>query len=295
MQVGILRIVLVVAAHIEQRVVGTEAHDSVDMSVGVIADELSVVEPYYLTSAETFLQHLLHLSLCHGLVTVGCHKAYACGEHRAASVALYRTTLEHEVVVVDTFATEHATSVKRAVDEVVLVGSELLAPSVEAEVEQATGDYGILAVVTHRLLGWCSRDCCTPYVNAVVSCPLLGWCSRDCCTPYVNTVASCCRDERDEGVVACPSVVVVALVDAHVLHLLGRKTLLKFFTHRVWMLCGDDKRLVMSHSLGYLHESFGDVVEVRKPVGILVRPCELHARLAMPLGRKYIVFVLHKI
>jgi len=106
---------------------------------------------------------------------------------------------------------------------------------------------------------------------------LLGWCSRDCCSLYVNAAAFCCGDERDEGMVASPSVVVVALVDAHVLHLLGRKTLLKLFAHRVWMLCGDDKRLVMSHSLGYLHESFGDVVEVRKPVGILVRPCELHA------------------
>ena len=226
------------------------------MSVGVVADELSVVEPYYLAGAESLLQHLLHLCLRHGLVAVGRHKAYARGEHRAASVALDRTAFEHKVVVVDTLASEHSASMERTVDEVVLIGSELLAPSVETEVEKAAGGYGILAAVTHRLLSWCSRDCCSLYVNAA---------------------AFCCGDERDEGMVASPSVVVVALVDAHVLHLLVRKTLLKLCTHRVWMLCGDDKRLVMSHSLGYLHESFGDVVEVRKPVGILVRPCELHA------------------
>lgn len=111
----------------------------------------------------------------------------------------------------------------------------------------------------------------------------------------MNVVAFYCRNERDEGVVACPSVVVVTLVDAHVLHLLGRKALLELCTHCIGMLSSDDKRLVMSHSLGYLHEGFCDVIKVRKPVGILVRPCELHARLAMPLGRKYIVFVLHKI
>ena len=231
------------------------------MSVGIVADELSVVEPYYLAGAETLLQHLLHLCLRHGLVAVGRHKTHARGEHRAASVALDRATFEHKVVVVDTFATEHSATEhsateQRAVDKIVLIGSKLLAPSVETEVEKAAGGYGILAVVTHRLLGWCSRDCCSLYVNAA---------------------AFCCGDERDEGVVASPSVVVVALVDAHVLHLLGRKTILKLCTHRIRMLCGDDKRLVMSHSLGYLHESFGDIVEVRKPVGILVRPCELHA------------------
>ena len=148
------------------------------MSVGVVADELSVVEPYYLTGAESLLQHLLHLCLRQGLVAVGRHKAYARGEHRAASVALDRTTFEHKVVIVDTLASEHTVTEQRAVDKIILVGSELLAPSVETKVKKATGGYGILAA------------------------------------------AFCCRDERDEGMVASPSVVVVALVDAHVLHLL---------------------------------------------------------------------------
>ena len=169
------------------------------MSVGVVADELSVVEPYYLAGAEALLQHLLHLCLRQGLVAVGRHKAYARGEHRAASVALDRTTFEHKVVIVDTLASEHTVTEQRAVDKIILVGSELLAPSVETKVEKSAGGYGILAVVTHRLLGWCSRDCCSL---------------------YVDVAASCCGDERDEGMVASPSVVVVALVDAHVLHLL---------------------------------------------------------------------------
>ncbi len=41
----------------------------------------------------------------------------------------------------------------------------------------------------HRLLCWCSRDCCTPWkcTNRAEMHHLLCWCSRDCCTPWKCT------------------------------------------------------------------------------------------------------------
>ena len=107
LKVGILWVVHVVATYIEQSVVGTDAYDCVDVAVGVVTDELSVVKPYYLSSTQTLLEHSFHLCLGHRLIAVGSHKAYACSEYRAPAVALYRTALKHKVVIVDTFAAEY--------------------------------------------------------------------------------------------------------------------------------------------------------------------------------------------
>ena len=107
LKVGILRVVFVVATYIEQSVVWTDAYDCVDVAVGVVTDELSVVKPYYLSSTQTLLEHSFHLCLCHRLIAVGSHKAYACSEYRAPAVALYRTTLKHKVGLVATFAAEY--------------------------------------------------------------------------------------------------------------------------------------------------------------------------------------------
>ena len=38
LEVGMLRVVLVIATHIEQSVVGADAYDCVDVAVGVVAD-----------------------------------------------------------------------------------------------------------------------------------------------------------------------------------------------------------------------------------------------------------------
>ena len=93
--------------------------------------------------------------------------------------------------------------------------------------------------------------------------------------------------------VACPCVVVVALDDAHTAHLVVAQAILKQLAHTLGVLGSDDKRLVLCHSLCYLHEGFGYVVEIRKPVGFLMRPRKLHTRLAMPLGRKNVLVDCH--
>lgn len=61
MEVGILFIRRIVAPHIHQRVVGGTAHDGVDMSIGVVANEISIVEPHHTTDAQTALQLFLNL------------------------------------------------------------------------------------------------------------------------------------------------------------------------------------------------------------------------------------------
>ena len=206
-----------------------------------------MVEPYNLASAKTLLKHLLYLILSHRLIAMGSHKANARCENSSPTVALYRATLEHKVVIIHTLTLEHALMEQCAVDKIVLVGSKLLAPSIETEVEQAA---------------W-SRDIRR-------------------------------RNKRKEGMVACPSVVVVALVYAHTAHLLIAQAVLKLLAHTLGIFGGNDKRLVLSHSLCYLNECLGDVVEIRTPIGGLVWPSELHTSLAMPFGRKNVFAGCHK-
>jgi len=70
------------------------------MSVGVVARQGLVVEPYYSVGTEPAFQFLLNLLLSQGLISVGCHQAAAGGVDGTPSVALDGASLEYEVVVV---------------------------------------------------------------------------------------------------------------------------------------------------------------------------------------------------
>ena len=183
------------------------------------------------------------------------HEADACGENGALAVALYGSSFKDKVVIIGTFATEHSLTVKRTVDEVVLVGCKLLAPAIKTKVEQAAS------------CAFCIR--------------------RFGCGALVVS-----RDKGDEGMVACPSVVIVTLVYAHTVHLFFVKVVAEHLAHLFRILGGYHERLIMSYGLGQLKEGLGDVLQIRTPVCILVRPSELHTCLTMPFCRQYISFVV---
>ena len=129
-------IVLVVASHIEQLVVGGASHDGVDVSIGVVAGKDAVVEPYHTLGMEPPQQLPFYLVAVHGLVAVGCQEAAAGGEDGAATVAFHRTALQDEVVMVFQGVGEEPGECQAAADGIVEFGRELAAPSVEFEVEQ---------------------------------------------------------------------------------------------------------------------------------------------------------------
>ena len=78
------------------------------MSVGVVANELTMIEPYNLACTKTLQKRLLYLLSCHWLVAMWRHKAHTGSEDGTASVALYRATLKHKVVIINAFAVEDA-------------------------------------------------------------------------------------------------------------------------------------------------------------------------------------------
>jgi hypothetical protein len=106
------------------------------VSVGVVASELSVVNPKHALCTEILLQTGFDLVFRQWLVAMRRKKTATGGEDGAASVALYASAFEHEVKVVNIFTLKATLIEETTVESVVKVGTELLAPSVETEVEE---------------------------------------------------------------------------------------------------------------------------------------------------------------
>ena len=126
----------VVTAHIEQCVVRTDAHQGVDVAVGIITRQSPVVYPYDAFCAQGLHQPLSDVLLRHGLVAMGREQTGRRGEDGALSVALDGAALQHEVQLGAIVALQHAVLIQLAVDGIVKAGRELLAPAVESEVHQ---------------------------------------------------------------------------------------------------------------------------------------------------------------
>ena len=112
-------------------------HDGVDMTVGVIADEVAVVEPYNAVSLEEILQKFLQMVAVERLVAVRSQEALRRGEDGTLAIALDAATFEYEtLVVVDGAVLESSLVVEVERDGIVFLPSELLAPAVKLEVEE---------------------------------------------------------------------------------------------------------------------------------------------------------------
>ena len=94
-QVGMVGI----ATGIDNGVVGTDAYQRVDMSVGIVANQRAVVEPYDALGTEIFLEAGFNLGLREGLVAMRRHEATGSCEDGALAIALDGTAFEDEVQV----------------------------------------------------------------------------------------------------------------------------------------------------------------------------------------------------
>ena len=107
------------------------------MPIGVVARQCPVVNPDDAFGTECLFQPILYLLLRHWLVAVGCQQTAGRGEHRSASVALDAAAFEYEVEAVNVQSFYAPFVIESAVDGVVKVGREFLAPAVELEVEES--------------------------------------------------------------------------------------------------------------------------------------------------------------
>ena len=67
------------------------------MSVGVVTDEASVMNPYYALGSQILLETVLNLLLSEWLIAVGSQQTTGCGEDGSSAVALNAATFEYEV------------------------------------------------------------------------------------------------------------------------------------------------------------------------------------------------------
>lgn len=130
----------VVASDVGNGVIRTEACQRVDMPIGIVAFEMSVVEPQHAIGSQPAFQFILNLLLAHGFVPVGCQQTGDGGEYGSASVALDASAFEHEVEMVFIMVAVAEESFRPLfpyglVDLVVVVGGELHSPTVELEIE----------------------------------------------------------------------------------------------------------------------------------------------------------------
>ena len=106
------------------------------MAVGIVADERAVLQPDDALGTQPQLQALFYVVLRQRLVAVGGQQAAGGGEDGASAVALDGAAFEHEVQMVFVASLDEAAVVDLATDAVVEFSLELLAPAVEAEVEE---------------------------------------------------------------------------------------------------------------------------------------------------------------
>ena len=99
-EVVVVLVALVIATHVEQRVVGCASDDGVDVAVGVIAGENAVFEPHHALCVEALQQLPLDVGAAQRLVAVRGQETGGGGEDGAMTVALHGASLQDEVVVV---------------------------------------------------------------------------------------------------------------------------------------------------------------------------------------------------
>ena len=118
----------------------SHSHDGVDMSVGIITHQITMVEPYHIPYMEEIPELAVDVLAGERLVAVRRQQALRCGEERTLAVALYASAFEHEALVVFQRRIEGSLIVELQIDGIVLFPVEFLAPSVELEVEQMDRD-----------------------------------------------------------------------------------------------------------------------------------------------------------
>ena len=88
--------------------------------------------------------------------------------------------------------------------------------------------------------------------------------------------------QRDEPMVACPSVVGGHLAKAYSAHLLAAQSAFEQCSHSCGMRCHHQQIFPAGDGLTHVQVALSHFVQDGQPVGVLVRPGQLHAPLAVP-------------
>ena len=119
---------------------GSYSHDGVDMSIGIIADEIAMVEPFHLACMEEIFELSVDVILGERLVAVRGEEALGCRKNRSLAIALDASTFQDESRMVFQGSVEGTLVIELEVDGIVFLPCELLAPTIKLEIEQVDRD-----------------------------------------------------------------------------------------------------------------------------------------------------------
>lgn len=106
------------------------------MAVRVVAGQIAVVEPQHPLDMQERFEPFFDVGAVQAVVAVGRKQTFRSGQERAVAVAFDGTAFEYEVQMVRIRPVQYALLHQASVDTVVLVGGELLSPSVETEIQK---------------------------------------------------------------------------------------------------------------------------------------------------------------
>ena len=89
LEVSILLVILIIAFHVEQCVVGSNSDGCIYVAVSIITDKIAMIYPYHPFRTETALELFFYLGFVHRLVAVRSKETHGCGEDGAFAIALY--------------------------------------------------------------------------------------------------------------------------------------------------------------------------------------------------------------
>lgn len=139
---GMMLIGRIGALHVGNGIGRTKAGEGVNVGIGIVASEITMMEPEDALYAKTLAEKGLHLRLIDRgdsialMAAVGIEKTLGSGEESAAAIALDSTPFEFEVKTIHVSAGDDALLVETGIDGIVEVGTELPSPSVETEIEE---------------------------------------------------------------------------------------------------------------------------------------------------------------
>ena len=79
---------------------GRYSHNGVDVSIGVVANQIAMIEPNYALGMKKVEQLFFYIHPGERLVAVRRQQTLACGKDGSLSIALYASTLEDKTCMV---------------------------------------------------------------------------------------------------------------------------------------------------------------------------------------------------
>lgn len=133
---GIVLVIGIVARYMDNGVVRGKACEHVHMPVGIIAREIAMIEPKYTFGTKKLVEGVFDIGQGHVRVSVWIGEAGAGGQDGAVPIAFDAAAFKDKVDMAQVGGAKNTMVPELAGDEVVEIGAELAAPSIELEVEQ---------------------------------------------------------------------------------------------------------------------------------------------------------------